>query len=75
MWQQFLFLTLDFCKKKQFFERELIKQKRVPSVPNHKLRKNIHIAKICSVVQQITISQSDVIALICGDDDDDDVSF
>jgi len=49
-------------------------------MPNHKLCKNIYIAKIRSVVQQITISQSDVPALICGgddddDDDDDDFSF
>ena len=39
---------------------------------NHKLCKNIQIAKICSVVQQITTFQSDVIALACGGGGDDD---
>ena len=36
---------------------------------NHKLCKNIQIAKICSVVQQITTFHSDVTALVsCGGD-------
>jgi len=39
-----------------------MKQKSVPSMSYHKLCKNIYIAKICSVVRQITISQSDVTA-------------
>jgi hypothetical protein len=59
-----LIFNFRFLLKNSYFNRELTKQKRVPSMPNHKLCKNIYIAKICSVVQQITISQSDITELI-----------
>jgi len=62
-----LIFNFRFLLKSSFFERELIKQKRIPSMPNHTLCKNIsYVAKICSVVQQITIIQSDVTALVYG---------
>jgi hypothetical protein len=37
---------------------------RLPSLPDHELSKNIYLEKICSAVQYITTSQTDLTALI-----------
>jgi len=43
------FLTSSFFLLKFLFEIELLKQRRLLSVPNHKLSKNECLGKICSV--------------------------
>jgi hypothetical protein len=43
----------------------LIETKRLPSVPNHKLSKNVYLENIRSVFLQVVMSQTDLAMSVC----------
>ena len=60
---QFLTIALSL-KKKQFFEKELIKVKRLTSVLSHMISKGADLEKISLLVQWIMIYPTDFIVSV-----------
>jgi len=50
-------ISFFFCYK-NIFEKELLNQRRMPSMPNHRLYKNVCFEQIRSLFQQIMMSKT-----------------